>query len=88
MKTKFKDLKMPRKSKLLLYSVIAYLSMILFFFRSSHRMRFDAFQYFQIFIGFQRYHVYLHIFLGLLNTYSAYIIGLLMVPFILDVDIE
>lgn len=51
--------------------------------RTSHRPKFSSIQFGKAYLGFNTYNYYLHGFLVLLNTYSANIIGFLMLPYML-----
>jgi hypothetical protein len=51
-----------------------------YFYRTSHRERFNSLQFGKTFIGFTEYNYYLHALLIILNTYSAHIIVLFLTP--------
>ena len=62
--------------------LLVYLTMQLYFYRTSHRERFSSIQFAKAFLGFTDYNYYLHGFLVILNTYSSQIIGFLLLPLI------
>ena len=61
-------------------SMLLYLTMIQYFYRTSHRERFSSLQFAKAFVGFTQFNYYLHGVLVIINTYTAQIIGMMMVP--------
>ncbi|TNV84489.1 hypothetical protein FGO68_gene10963 [Halteria grandinella] len=68
------------KSKML-HTILLYSTMSLFFLRTGHRYQLDKLQYIETYLGFSEYSRGLHTVLLFMNTYSSYIIGLLMLPY-------
>lgn len=65
-------------------SMLIYLTMIQYFYRTSHRERFSSLQFGKAFLGFTEYNYWLHGALVLMNTYAPHIIALMMLPWVED----
>ena len=61
-------------------SMLIYLTMIQYFYRTTHRERFSSLQFGKVFLGFTEYNYWLHGALVLMNTYAPHIIGFIMLP--------
>lgn len=68
---------LPRQSTLLVF-----LTMTQYFYRTSHRERFSSLQFSRAYLGFPIYHFYLHGFLVTLNTFAPHILGMALLPYV------
>ena len=64
-------------------ALLHYFTILQYFYRTSHRERFNTVQFAKAFLGFTEYNYCLHGFLVLINTYSSLIIGFLILPYLL-----
>lgn len=64
-----------------MYTLLVYLIITQYFFRTGHRYRFSTIQFAKAFLGFHEYNYYVNGFLVTLNTYSSHLIGFLLLPF-------
>ena len=63
-------------------SMLVYLTMIQYFYRTTHRERFSSLQFGKAFLGFTEYNYWLHGGLVLMNTYAPHIICFMMLPWV------
>ena len=62
-------------------AALIYVTMNLYFYRTSHREKISTLQFAKAFLGFPSYNYYLHGFLTALNTYSIHLLAVLLIPY-------
>ncbi|CDW75957.1 gpi ethanolamine phosphate transferase 3-like [Stylonychia lemnae] len=75
--------KVKVKPSIFTVSIFIYMTIQQYFYRTSHRERFNAIQFGKVYLGFTEYNFQLHGLFVLMNTYTSHIMGFLMIPAII-----